>query len=108
MFHTLVAAGSGDNIFSTLDNLALNTKSTAMIVGGAIIMIIFVVGAWKARGALAGIIMAFCCAVLAGWMLSTVNKGGMNDKIENTVNNGMPAVEHHLQPAPGPSSSDLD
>ncbi|MGX5693899.1 hypothetical protein ACWKWA_12125 [Dermacoccus abyssi] len=108
MFHTLVTAGSGGDIFSFVNNLASNTKATALIVGGAIIVIVFVVGAYKAKGAIAGLIMAFCCAVLAGWMLTTVNKGGMNDKIENTVNNGMPAVEHHLQPAPGPSSSGLD
>lgn len=101
MFHTLVTAGSGGDIFSTFDNLAANTKSSAMVAGGAIIMVIFIFGAYKAKGAIAGLIMAFCCAVLAGWMLTTVNKGGLNDKIENTVNNGMPAVEHHLQPAPG-------
>ena len=99
MFHSLVAAGDGD-IFSTVNNLASNTKATTMIVGGAIIVVVFVVGAYKAKGAIAGLIMAFCCAALAMWMLSTVNKGGMSDKIENTVNNGMPAVQHHDAPAP--------
>lgn len=95
----LVAAGGGD-IFSTGTSMASKTNTLLKVAGSAIVTLIALIGAWKARGALAGVISAGIVAVIAGWFIFHAGDSGVQNKIGNTVNNGLAPISQQDQRAP--------
>lgn len=99
----LVAGGSlhtaaGDDIFTTGTSLASKTNTMLKVAGSAIVTLIALIGAWKARGALAGVISAGIVAIIAGWFIFHAGDSGVQNKIGNTVNNGLaPISQQHQQ-----------
>lgn len=89
------AAGGGGDVFSTINNWSASTQKTAAIVGGAVATLLVLIGAWRSKGALAGVISAFVVGLLIVFAVSNVGNSNLQDKVKNTVNNG----------APGPASS---
>ncbi len=90
-------AGGGGDIFSTGTSMASKTNTLLKVAGSAIVTLIALIGAWKARGALAGVISAGIVAVIAGWFIFHAGDSGVQNKIGNTVNNGLAPISQQDQ-----------
>jgi|GEM_PF-5003819 len=86
MKHALVikAAGGGD-IFTRIGNIANNSTEAMKLVGLAMITALFIVGAWRSKGALAGVITAFCGAAICWWALNHIGDSSITQQIDQTT-----------------------
>lgn len=96
----LLAAQQG--VFDKVNSLSNEAKTTLRNVGVAAAIATFLVGAWRAKGAVAGVLVAALAAALFVWLLNNVDKPGVQDPFNEEVNSegnslGPPAEE--LPPA---------
>lgn len=103
---TSMPAGSGD-VFGFATSMAGNTKKAVIAGGGALATLLVVIAAWKSKGALSGVISGFVVAVLVVFAVANADNSSVQQKIKNTVNNGIGPVStstHASNPGIGSTS----
>ncbi len=95
-----VPAASGD-IFSKMNTMAGSATGSAKLFGGLLAVLFVVIGAWKVRGAIAGVIAAFVAAAIFGWAVNNVSSANVTQPITDTIKGApaVPADPGHQRPA---------
>ncbi len=100
---TLAVPAAGNDIFSKMNTMAGSATGSAKLFGGLLAVLFVVIGAWKVRGAIAGVIAAFVAAAIFGWAVNNVSSANVTQPITDTIK-GAPAVPadpgHHQPVAP--------
>lgn len=85
------AAGSGNDIFSKMNTMAGSATGSAKLFGGCLAVLFVVIGAWRVRGAIAGVLTAFVAAAIFGWAVNNVSSTDVTQPITDTIK-GAPAI----------------
>lgn len=94
----LAAAVPSADVWDWLGNSGVSGDAAGKKVGGAMATLFILVAAWRARGAIAGIITGALAAVIFLFILNNANSSDIQDKVKETVK-GAPVVRTVPVPA---------
>lgn len=109
VLHEIVVQTGGGDINTWAQNQIRVTTHTIKLAGAFLATLVALVGGWRAKGALAGVISALLVAALYAWGVLHIGDSSVQNKISQTVDtNGMaPPPGIHLQAPTHPGGDGL-
>lgn len=73
------------DLFETATSILGNTRLVLLILGGVIGLLIVIIIAWKAKGALSAIVSAAVVGILFVWVLNNIDNDDIQSQLTDTV-----------------------
>ncbi|MDN5766103.1 MAG: hypothetical protein L0H96_09600 [Humibacillus sp.] len=107
----IAAAVPAGDIFQTINSLGSKATGSVKIIGGAVALILVVVAGWRAKGAIAGLLVAGVAGLVFVFIMNNIGNADLQQSVKDTVvpaNGFVPSRDlppaNAIEPGPGPAS----
>lgn len=80
-----IATAVPADIFDNINTLSSKATGSVKVVGGAVALILVVLAGWKAKGAIAGLLVAGVAGLVFVFILNNISNADLQQSVKDTV-----------------------